>query len=145
MFSDLSLSGISAFASGETGGLPTFDYGNQGGNVTMAQTTYSDCINAGGNSTECGAKAWVSGLTGDSSPKIVSTKSNGFLQDWKDNMSAFLGVYTHGAVGGPSASKLMGITPTRIVAGIIGIILIIAALFLLRSPIQIIGDMARGD
>lgn len=151
MFGDsLSLSGISpleSFAGGESAGIPTFNYGaGLSGNSATAQSSYQSCIANGGSSIACGASAWQAGLNAGSkvTPQTDCSKSwwpsgcawlhsGDSLQPEIDNLIKTKGTGTN------LGTDLTNAMP-KIVTAIIGIILIAAALFLLKSPIQVIGS-----
>jgi len=145
-FDSLAASGIAgSFAQGESGGMPTFSYGaGMQGNPNAAAANYAQCIAAGGVAANCGAQAWQAGL--NPGTNITTNKDLSIWDRAKLYGMGALGVVSGNPVMGMNAissaanAKWNDLTVSRIATLIVGVVLIGAALFLLRSPLTIVSD-----
>lgn len=163
----------SLFNTGEVGTRPVFDLGSSAGN-TMAGAGYNLCTAMGGSPETCGTFAARAGITagqitsqqgidaynaakpanpidsaiygggaGDASTK-------GSAAYYKNGWLCRLGLSgcdqkAYAAATANGMSTLSWLTdPTRIVVIVVGIVLLGAGLFMLKSPISIVSNSAKG-
>lgn len=124
---------------------PKFEYGNGvTGNPQKAKQSYASCILGGGNSVDCGASAWESGL--NSAIKINEKKTPSWVDKWKcvfsnseecramqDDFESEISDLKKSKGSGLDVGSIWDWinNPTRIIVVIIGIILIASALFMM--------------
>ena len=177
--SALSLLGIgsgSHFASGESAGIPTFDFGSSTANNT-ASGGYSLCQAMGGSADTCGLFASHAGVAlgqmtsqqgvdaynaaqpanaldsaiygGGAGNAYVKGSAAYYKNGWLCRLgmsgcdqAAYKKATDNGMVSGASFASWLT-DPTRLTVLVIGIILFGAALFMLKSPINIV-SAAKG-
>jgi hypothetical protein len=130
--------------------MPTFNYGaGLSGNSTAAQSAYQTCISKGGSVISCGTSAWQAGLDSGSNvtPQTDCSKSwwpagCSWLHSGDSLQPEIDGLIKTKGTGTKLGTDLTAMLP-NILTIIIGVVFIAASLFLLKSPIQIVGGAVK--